>query len=243
MNHSADTPTASVVTIPEGVAFTGKLVCDCPDKQLLIGGKVTGSIRSAGPVVILESGVLEGSVRAPRITIAGRVLRGSQADGIVADGQLSLAATGKLQCNAVYEEIAADRGAAIAGILVPFNSDFFHELSVAGSLPFVDALEPLSGGQRASSTSPSVPAPVPALAGAGAGTNPTGAAASAAAPVAPHSEEGGSAASRPSHLRPVATPGDAGSLRSLEVGGAGSTHLGGQHGESSRLGTGTHGHN
>jgi len=112
-----------------------------PGRALVVGGRVIGSIRSAGPVVVLEDGYVQGSIRASRITIGGQVLRRVPGDGVVADGELVLTASARLECDAVYEHLSAERGATFAGMLVPFGSDFFYELHSGGRLAFLDALE------------------------------------------------------------------------------------------------------
>jgi len=126
--------------IDSSCTLAGDISCDARDRVIVVAGKLIGTIRSASPVVVLAGGLVEGSVRAPRLTIAGRITRRTDDDGVVVDGELALAATGSLECSAVYESLHTERGAALAGVLVPFASSFFHELYATGRLPFVDAL-------------------------------------------------------------------------------------------------------
>lgn len=122
-------------------SMAGDIVCEVPGKTIVIAGKLRGTICSAGRVIIAEGGQVEGSVRASRLAVAGRIARRTEEDGVVVDGELALARGASLECSAVYETLRAERGAVLAGVIVPYSSSLFHELYATGRLAFVDLLQ------------------------------------------------------------------------------------------------------
>lgn len=130
----------NVAVIAAGFTFHGDIVSDNSDTELVIAGNVVGTIRTAGRLNVEKGGVVEGSVRAPNVRLAGQIKRQRVSDGVVVDGDLVLEPTARLECNAVYETLHSERGAVLAGLMVPFNSDYFSELHAAGSLAFVEEL-------------------------------------------------------------------------------------------------------
>lgn len=132
---------AADTLVGRSCSMAGDIVCDVPGTTIVIAGKLSGTICSAGRVIIAEGGQVEGSVRASRLAVAGRIARRTEEDGVVVDGELALARGASLECSAVYETLRAERGAVLAGVIVPFSSSLFHELYATGRLAFVDLLQ------------------------------------------------------------------------------------------------------
>lgn len=138
--------------IDESIEMNGDLVSNAADKAIVVAGKFTGTIRSAGKVVILGSGLVKGSIRAPLVVLGGEISRRSDDDGVVVDGPLVLASSARLMNNAVYESLHSDHGAMLAGMVVPRDSSFFADLHQAGRLAFVDSLKPVDAVGKSSSS-------------------------------------------------------------------------------------------
>lgn len=92
--------------IGRGAHFNGSLT---GTGTLRVDGKVEGQIAHRGDVVVGETGLVEASIQARNVTVAGEV-RG----GIEAEGKVELIATGKLT------------GDIKAGALVINDGAFFH---------------------------------------------------------------------------------------------------------------------
>lgn len=92
--------------IGRGAHFNGSLT---GTGTLRVDGKVEGQIVHRGDVVVGETGLVEASIQARNVTVAGEV-RG----GIEAEGKVELIATGKLT------------GDIKAGALVINDGAFFH---------------------------------------------------------------------------------------------------------------------
>lgn len=93
--------------IGRGTHFNGSLTAV---GTLRIDGKVEGQIVHRGDVVIGETGVVEASIQARNVTIAGEV-RG----GIEAEGKLELVATGKLSGDIKAGALIISEGALFQG--------------------------------------------------------------------------------------------------------------------------------
>lgn len=129
--------------IDQDVEFHGDLISKDPNKTVLISGTILGSVRAAGVVVVTEAGEIQGSIRAPRVKLAGRVMRRNDQDGVVVDGALTLTSKARLECNAVYKSLDTERGAVLAGTVGPIDDDFIREQATQGHLPFLKTLKPV----------------------------------------------------------------------------------------------------
>lgn len=129
--------------IDESISMRGDIECAHADRTIVVAGKVVGTVRSAGRIVVTPSGVIEGSVRAPQVTLGGRISRRNEDDGVVVDGELTLAASARLECSTVYEQLHSEHGAVLAGLILPRDSSYCKDLQDAGKLPFIEQIQPL----------------------------------------------------------------------------------------------------
>ena len=139
--------------VDESVEFRGDIVAKDPSKTILINGRVTGTVRSAGPVVVGDTGVVEGSVRAPKLALSGTIRRRSDADGVIVDGPLALTKGARLECSTVYRELHTKHGAVLAGMIAPMDSDYCWQLHQEGRLPFLDDIAQVNPTQAAAPVS------------------------------------------------------------------------------------------
>ena len=159
-------------TIPAGFVVRGEICVDDPEAWLQIIGEVHGVVRSAGKVTIEPGGLVSGSVLARSLFVAGRVRRVRAHDGVLVEGDLVLAGTARVEADAVYEALRSEKGAVLAGTMVPIGSQYFDELLKGGGLPFIKELRPGHPGRQ-----PAVAAArpeQPAEAGASGTSHPAG---------------------------------------------------------------------
>ena len=98
------TPTA----VGPQTVFRGALVCG--DDDLVVAGRIEGTITSEAAVTVVEGGVVTGDVTA-RVVIVGGRIEGT----VVARERLRMRPTGHIQGDARYGSLEVDRGGVIDG--------------------------------------------------------------------------------------------------------------------------------
>ncbi|MEW6622382.1 MAG: polymer-forming cytoskeletal protein [Bacillota bacterium] len=93
--------------IGKGTAFHGNIKAE---GTLRVDGKIEGEIESQGDILIGESGVVIGGIKARNILVAG-IIKGD----VVISGRIEIASSGKLEGDINTSSLIIDEGALFQG--------------------------------------------------------------------------------------------------------------------------------
>lgn len=106
--------------VDDGVEIVGGLICR-NGKDILVSGIVNGDIFSNGGVVINQSGIVRGSVRASRVKLLGLIERpdGKETE-VIGTSLVSISKTGRLTASVLsYGDLDIEFGSYLAASMNP----------------------------------------------------------------------------------------------------------------------------
>lgn len=137
MDELLEISNSTITTVIDtDVMFEGRLTIK-GNKTVLISGAVKGEIVSDGAVIVNKGAEVVGSIKARTAQVAGTVRRAKQGDTLDIEGALVLAQGARVQCDAVYGDLKAERGVVIAGSLRPHSMDGLEEFGAGNSATVV----------------------------------------------------------------------------------------------------------
>ena len=104
-----DRSSSAATLISEGCKFTGVLTGDC---DFQVNGEVDGDCEIDSTIVLANSGLWTGTIRAANVIVAGHV----EGD-IIATGRVEITDTARIAGTVAGEAIAVAEGAVVEGIM------------------------------------------------------------------------------------------------------------------------------